>query len=868
VNGQKVDSHIPSSGPAEEDIRRQAEAALRRGDYRLAEGLLANGEVSFGELVQDLRIYQAELEIQNAELREAREAAQGALESFSVLFSAAPLAQLVVDRTGMILDANDKAQETFGLENRHLRQHYLRRMVADADHPTLATAIVRAHDEGRGVARQVALHGREGRTFLADLHLALLPEGREQRRFACTVVDLSEIREAKAALAAREQVLAAVLDQTADGVVLIDPETLRFVEFNDAACAGLGYEREDFARLRLTDIQGPMTNEQVVARIAEIREGKQGSFENCHRTRDGRLLHVQVRNRLVQLHGREFLAAIWMDVTEQQRVLAELDRYRQHLEDVVAERTSALEAANRSLESAKEAAEAASRAKSTFLANMSHEIRTPLNAIVGLTHLVRQFTQDAQQVDRLDKVLGAAKHLLQVINDVLDLSRIEAGKLMLESAAFSPRQVVDDIMTLMAEPAREKGLRLVVDVDRQVPGALHGDSLRLGQILLNFVSNAVKFTPAGQVLLAVRLLARDDAGCRLRFEVRDTGVGIPGDHQDRIFQAFEQADSSVTRSHGGSGLGLAISGRLSNLMGGTLGVDSQIGKGSCFWLEITLPEGPAGDVPTVPISCALPSASRQERGRGARILVVEDNPINQEILVSLLEDIGATVTVAGDGAEGVRLAQSNRFDLIVMDMQMPVMDGLTATREIRRTPALAQVPILAMTANAFQEDRQKCLEAGMNDHLAKPFTPEGFYEALTRWLPASGSVVADSGDGNARAVAKLRALPAFDVDAGLAALGGRVPTYLKLLRMLATEHGADDRKIREALDAGAHHDALLVSHSLKGAAGALGATPLHAAAAAVEAALREQADAGVVRERLQVLSEILAETAANILTVV
>ncbi|MCG2576376.1 ATP-binding protein [Dechloromonas sp. XY25] len=518
-----------------------------------------------------------------------------------------------------------------------------------------------------------------------------------------------------------------IANSSTDAIFAKDLEG-RYLIFNKAASQFTGKSAEEVIGHDDYAIFPPDQAEKLLATNSRLIAAN--TVENLYEHVDtvkGRTVFSSTKGALHDGNGRVIgTFGVSRDVTERILIENELKRHRKNLEDLVEERT-------RDLQQAKAAAESANRAKASFLANMSHEIRTPLNAITGMAHLIRRSELSAEQRRHLDKLEGAGYHLLEVINAILDLSKIEAGHFALEDAPLEIDTLLDNVVAMLRDRATAKHLSLSVE-PAGIAARLRGDPTRLQQALLNFATNAIKFTEHGGVTLRVETLEDGADDALLRFAVMDTGIGIAVDAQDKLFNAFEQADSSTTRKYGGTGLGLAITRKIAEQMGGEAGVDSRPGAGSTFWFTARLAKDTQAAVASTLAPGISAGASLRSHFAGARILLAEDEAINREITEILLTDVGLAVDMAGDGAEAVALAARNDYALILMDMQMPIMDGLEATQKIRQQPAGATRPIIAMTANAFAEDRLRCTAAGMNDFITKPFAPEHVYAMLLKWL--------------------------------------------------------------------------------------------------------------------------------------
>ena len=908
-----------------------------------------------------------------AVLKEAKykEEQQQALEDteawYRSIISSAPDGMLVVDAGGAITHCNTKTEDIFGYsqdEMLGMSVDMLVPMHIRGHHPQLRESFF-AKGGSRTMGEGKELNGlrKDGSTFPVEVGLSLLPSlGGRGPSVCASIRDVTQRVAAEKLVRESEKQIRLMLESSPVAVRVASSESGRIVFANKSYADMIGIDLASMVGLDparfyqdATDLQTVMqhlsNNEDVINHpFGLVRE-------------DGTNIWVLASYFHIQYGGELCVLGWYFDVTELRR--------------------------------AKELAEDSTRMKSDFLANMSHEIRTPMNAIIGMAHLALKTDMTARQRDYVKKIQNSGQHLLGIINDILDFSKIEAGKLSMESADFELDRVLDNISNLISEKAFAKGLELVFDIEPVVPNHLSGDSLRLGQILINYANNAVKFTEQGEIVISARVLEESKQEILLEFSVRDTGIGLTEEQRGKLFQSFQQADTSTSRKYGGTGLGLAIARQLALLMGGEVGVESEYGKGSRFWFTARLGRSSKKSKPLIPkpdlrgrrilivdnneiartvfqemlesMTFKVAQASGGEQAlemiaeadssgdpfevvfldwrmpmmdgietarkirmlrirrqphmamitadgrdevirdaekaglqdilikpvnastlfditirilggdesesrsstrdvsttvedlaiiKGASILLVEDNELNQEVANGLLLDAGFNIDIAEDGEQAIRMITDKVYDVVLMDMQMPVMDGITATVELRKQPKFANLPIIAMTANVMEQDRKRCDEAGMNDFVAKPIDPDELFSVLLRWIKPLRAVNSNKKPSSKPKTSKI-SLPVIDglnTELGLRRVLGKEQLYMELLNKYVTSQSGAADLIHQALLADDKDLAERTAHTAKAVNGNIGATELQQLAAELESMINNQAPYDAIEPKLQVFS--------------
>ena len=919
------------------------------------------------------------LDDQKAELHRTETWYRGIIEK-------SPDGILVTNADGEIILANPKVEAIFGYDKNELIGQKVECLVPDsvrADHPKKRAQFMRG-ESPRALGDGVELIGvnKNGQEFPVEIGLSLLPGiSGEVNNVCASVKDISERKEAENRIRESERQVRFMLASSPVAVRIVDCETRKVVYANPSYANLIHAEPEELVDFDPKTLYKDSASFEAIQERLDHQEDIL-NFPLDARTLDGKAINVLASYVHVTYENKPCILGWIFDVTE--------------------------------MHHAREVAEEATRLKSDFLANMSHEIRTPMNAIIGMSHLALNTELTPRQRDYLHKIQLSSQHLLSIINDILDFSKIEAGKLTIESSDFELDRLLENVANLISEKASAKGLEFVFDIDPAIPRQLKGDSLRLGQILINYANNAVKFTEQGEIVISAHLEEQTENDLLLRFSVRDTGIGLSREQISKLFQSFQQADSSTSRKYGGTGLGLAISRQLALLMQGEVGVESEPGQGSTFWFTARLkkasgkpmaslmprpdlrgrrvlivddnaiarqvlgelltsmtfvvdeaPSGPEAietiktmesegrpyeivfidwrmpgmdgiqtskaiqaldlshptilvmvtaygreevlrdaeesgirDVLIKPVNASIlfdtlmrllggdrsePTVSAQEpmsyqelRERlaaikGATLLVAEDNDLNQEVAQELLTDAGFNVDIAENGQIALDRLAERPYDAVLMDMQMPVMDGVTATTLIRQNSQHQSLPIIAMTANAMQQDRDKCLAAGMNDYVAKPIDPETLFGVLLKWIPARHgsspvtqapvpeSILHEDPDHELA----LPIINGLDVELGLRRVLGKRQLYLNMLRKFVANQANTVAEIKRALSAEDKATAERLAHSTKGVAGNIGATGLQKQAEVLEQAIREQAKTTEIARHLtgftDALSRLLAE---------
>jgi len=861
-------SHAITPANLTANLRQQAEKIVMESKEQSLENLKAMAPENIRDMLYELQIHQVELEMQNVELARVQNQLSASQMRYFKLYDLAPVGYCTLNKAGLILECNLSATVLLGVNRDMLLKQPFSCFIINADQDIFYHHCQKLAQTEDPQTCELRLQRQDGSQFWAQITETAIPDDIDgELIYRIVLTDITEHKQFEERLHESEARSAALIKDSAERlefalsnseIGLWDWDFLNNkVVFNNHRYGMLGYEADELGndidtwKKLIHPDDWSVINQGLELHI----QGKIPLYESEHRLRhkDGHWLWILDRGKVVSWdeHGAPLRAVgTQVDITRRKIIEQELYDYQMHLESQIEQRTY-------DLIEAKDIAEAANLAKSSFLAKMSHEIRTPMTAIIGLTYLLRHSGMTPEQAGRLDKINISANHLLSIINDILDMSKIEAGKIELESKDFMLSEIIEGVRLIVDEYAKNKGLTVQVDGDVS-PLCLRGDPTRLRQALLNYAGNAVKFTEQGFIVLNVKILEDIDDQLLIRFEVRDTGIGISPDQIARLFQPFEQIVTN-TSQYGGTGLGLVITQRLAQLMGGEVGVDSSPGVGSTFWFTAHLQRSQA-IIPAVSTIMDDVTARLQLQLKhfGVKILLAEDNIVNREVLQELIRGTGLIMDVVVDGLEAVNQVKTKVYDLILMDMLMPKMDGLEATRIIRALPEWKTKPIVAITANAFSEDRLACAKAGMNDFITKPMMPNILYNVLLKWLPVQANseekVIKDSsllekalpnkttllGEESSwdSAIACISKVPGLNRAYCQSLLGGNAVKLMELLAIFIELHAKDMVLLASSLADGDYATAQSLVHSLKGTAATLGIEQLSAMAKQLEEMLR------------------------------
>ena len=924
-------------------LRERAEKAIERSEKEVLATSDNARKSEAHQLVEELRVYQTELEIQNQELSSAQSEISLTLEKYRNLFENLPLPGIVVDAQGFIIETNLLARDWLGIRRNALAhqrsvmhlfdvdcRNNIYRLLRERENSAPQVIelvrmnfgggqfvpcdvhIIHLHEETEQAGRtlmvlvdrsaEMALHESEafkdaildsmpaqiavldgdgtivavnaawrrfaienGAASDKDLHIGIryrdvcqpcsdgapdegaleaydgigrvldgrLPSFRvdypchsptEERWFSLSAASLgggnhgvvithtniTESKRAEMAVRDSHETLRGILKTTKDGFWQLDASG-ELLDVNSTYCQLSGYTREELLGMNVAELEAMEDPHEIERHIRRIIEVGSDQFESRHRRKDGLIWYVEISATYRDAAGGQLLVFL-RDITE-----------RKHAEAT--------------LNDALQAAKLANQSKDAFFANITHELRTPLSAVIGFSSLARPLSTNQKQRDYLDKVNTAGKALAGIIDDLLDLSKIAAGRLEFEAKPFSLRKLVKRSLSVLSFKAEEKRLALIEQIADDIPDVLIGDALRIEQILLNLLGNAIKFTATGHVELRIKLFAQQAQRVCLDIAIEDTGIGLSKDEIRHLFKPFSQAGAFVTRQFGGTGLGLSICKKLAEAMDGEISVNSSKGKGSTFQVKLWLTQAPADKL--LPDEEASVREFAQPAYQGVHVLVVDDQALNREVVEGFLASVGITPVLTSNGQEAIDTLQAatDSFDLVLMDIQMPVMDGLTATRQIRQIDRFADLPVIAMTAHAMTHEREKSQAAGMSGFIGKPFDEDEFFRLLARWIPEAKQqhqivlITDQKTDGS------FPTLAGVDTEAGLALLLGNQERYRHWLSDFVIEGPAALIKIRQALLADDAKSASMAAHTLKGRAGMLGMRALHALAGETEHAI-------------------------------